>query len=264
MRLVLLGTNGFHPTDDGQTACYMLPDLGIVLDAGSGMHRVSNYLKTTSLDIYLSHAHSDHYLGLFYLIGAVLKKLIAESGLPVSDETIGTIFSEADAFMSRVCIHGSVSTLADVQKHDIFDSPEVRWLPLAPEEQLPGRGKLTHFPLEHSVECHGFRLDWPGHSLAYVTDTVARSEAPYVEKIAGVDVLLHECFSPNNLAKAAESGGHSYTAAVAQVAVKANVRRLVLIHHNTFGLRVGGAELEHAREIFSATEVGLDGMEIDF
>jgi ribonuclease Z len=264
MRLVLLGTNGFHPTEEGQTACYMLPDQGIVLDAGSGMHRVWQYLKSTSLDIYLSHAHSDHYLGLFYLIGAVLKKIIAESGLPVSDETIGTFFSEADAFMSRVCIHGSVSTLADVQKHDIFDSPEVRWLPLMPEEQLLGGGKLTHFPLEHSAECNGFRLEWPGHSLAYVTDTVARSEAPYVEKIAGVDVLLHDCYLPNSLAKAAEYTSHSYTDAVAHVAAKAHVGRLVLIHHNTLGLRVGGAELDHAREIFSATEVGLDGMEIEF
>lgn len=264
MRLVLLGTNGFHPTDDGQTACCMLPELGLVLDAGSGLHRVSQYLQTASLDIYLSHAHSDHYLGLFYLIGAVLKKAVAEFSQPVSDDNIGLLFRQTDTFMSRVCIHGAASTLADVQKHDIFDSPEVRWLPLAPEEQLPGGGMLTHFPLEHSTECYGFRLDWPGRSLAYVTDTVARPEAAYVERIAGVDVLLHDCYFPNSLAKAAEYTGHSYTGAVVQVAAKAHVRRLVLIHHNTLGLRVGGAELEYARKIFAATEVGVDGMEIEF
>jgi ribonuclease BN (tRNA processing enzyme) len=264
MRIVLLGTNGFHPTDDGQTACYMLPDQGIVLDAGSGLYRVSQYLQTTSLDIYQSHAHSDHYLGLFYLIGAVLQKKTAEAGLAVSDDTIGTFFSQADAFMSQVRIHGTASTLADVKKHDIFDSPEVRWLPLTLEEPLPGGGTLTHFPLQHSAECHGFRLDWPGHSLAYVTDTTARPEAAYVEKLAGVDLLLHDCYLPNNLAKAAEYTGHSYTAAVAQVAAKAQVRRVVLIHHNTLGLRVGGADLAAAREFFPAIDVGLDRMEIEF
>ena len=264
MRLALLGTNGFHPTEDGQTACYMLPDLGIVLDAGSGLYRISEYLQTDFLHIYLSHAHSDHYLGLFYLIGGVLRKMIAASGLAVSDETIGMFFREADGFMSRVYLHGSASTLAEIQKHDIFDSPEVHWCPLGPDEPLPGGGILTHFPLEHSAECHGFRLDWPGHSLAYVTDTVARPDATYIERIAGVDVLLHESYLPNNLAQAAEYTAHSHTAAVAQVAARAQVQRLVLIHHNTLRLGVGGAELESAQAIFPRTEVGLDGMEIEF
>ena len=85
MRIVLLGTNGFHPTDDGQTACYMLPEQGIVPDAGSGLYQVSQYLRTTSLDINLSHAHSEHYLGLFYLIGAVLQRKTAEAGLTVKE-----------------------------------------------------------------------------------------------------------------------------------------------------------------------------------
>lgn len=264
MRLVLLGTNGFHPTEDGQTACYMLPDLGIVLDAGSGLYRISQYLATDSLHIYLSHAHYDHYLGLFYLIGGVLRKLVTKSNLAVSDETIGTFFREADAFMNRVYLHGSASTLADIQKHDIFDASEVNWCPLLQEETLVGGGTLAHFPLEHSAECHGFRLDWPGHSLAYVTDTIARPKAAYVEYIAGVDLLLHDCYLPNSLAQAAEYTAHSYTDSVAQVAAKAQVQRLVLIHHNTLGLRVGGAELESAKAIFPNTEVGLDGMEIDF
>ena len=100
--------------------------------------------------------------------------------------------------------------------------------------------------------------------MAYVTDTMARPEAPYVEKIAGVDVLLHDCYFPDDLAKTAETIGHSTTTAVAQVAARASVRRLVLIHHNTLGLRVGGSELESARLIFPATEIGLDKMDIEF
>jgi ribonuclease Z len=264
MRLVLLGTNGFQPTDDGQTACYMLPDLGIVLDAGSGLHRISQHLKTASLDIYLSHADNDHCLGLQYLFGAFLKNIIAGSGRRFSDETAGSFISQAEAFLTQVSIHGTPSTLADLQKVG-FDGSIVHFLPLVPDEALAGDGRLTHFPLEHAgAECHGFRLDWPGHSLAYVTDTVARPAAAYVDKLVGVDVLLHECYFPNSLAKTSASIGHSYTSAVAQVAHEAKVRRLVLIHHNTVGLRIDGAELESAREIFPATEVGLDGMEIEF
>ena len=42
----MLGTNGAQPTDDAQTACYMIPELGIMLDAGSGLYRLPRYLET--------------------------------------------------------------------------------------------------------------------------------------------------------------------------------------------------------------------------
>src|SRR6266545_3789299 len=102
MKLVMLGTSGFHPTDEGQTACYMLPELGIMLDAGSGLYRASPYLQTASLDIYLTHAHSDHILGLDYLVGAILKKSFTESQLQVIDENMQVLFQRTDEFVSRV------------------------------------------------------------------------------------------------------------------------------------------------------------------
>lgn len=264
MKLVLLGTNGFHPTDNAQTACYMLPELGIVLDAGSGLHRISRYLQTSSLDIYLSHAHSDHFIGLDYLAGAILKKELTESNLLISDDNFAIISQRSDDFLSRVRVHAVESVLTAVQKEPFLNWLNVQWLRLEAEEKLPGNGILTHFALDHTIECYGFRLDWPGHSLAYVTDTIAKLEAPYLESIVGVDVLLHECYLPNRLSKLAEQLGHSYTLPVAEVAAKAQVGRLILIHHNTLGLGTSESELASAREIFPSIEVGLDGMEIEF
>ena len=46
--------------------------------------------------------------------------------------------------------------------------------------------------------------------MAYNTDTIARPESPYVEKIGGVDLLLHDCYAPDHLSALAESVGHSY------------------------------------------------------
>ncbi len=68
MLLNLLGTTGYHPNERRQTACFMLPELGIVLDAGTGMFRVHDHLQTDTLDIFLSHAHLDHILGLTFLV----------------------------------------------------------------------------------------------------------------------------------------------------------------------------------------------------
>jgi len=57
MKLVVLGSNGYRPTDLGQTACCAIPELGAILDAGTGLYRMGDYLTSNQLDIYLTHAH---------------------------------------------------------------------------------------------------------------------------------------------------------------------------------------------------------------
>ena len=74
MKLVLLGTTGYHPNDRRQTACLMIPELGIVLDAGTAMYRVRDRIETPELDIYLTHAHLDHVIGLTFLFDVLHEK----------------------------------------------------------------------------------------------------------------------------------------------------------------------------------------------
>src|SRR5436853_1636855 len=74
MKLVLLGTAGYHPTDRRQTACLMLPELGVVLDAGTAMYRIGKYLTKPQLDIFLTHAHLDHVAGLTFLLDVLAER----------------------------------------------------------------------------------------------------------------------------------------------------------------------------------------------
>ena len=67
MKLVLLGTTGYHPSDRRQTPCLLLPECGVMLDAGTATYRAADYLQTSELDIFLTHAHLDHIIGLTYL-----------------------------------------------------------------------------------------------------------------------------------------------------------------------------------------------------
>ena len=246
MKLVLLGTTGYHPCDRRQTACFMLPEVGIVLDAGTGMYRVRERLATDELDIFLSHAHLDHIVGLTFLFDVLFEKNT-----------------------KRVTVHAREATIAAIRDHLL--APAVfpvelpcEYRPLVGEVPLLGDGRLTHFPLEHPGGSTGFRLDWPGRSMAYVTDTIARPGADYIAAIRGVDLLVHECYFDDSMQTWAERTGHSSTTNVARVAREADVGRLILVHVNPLLGVHDPIGLEVAQAIFPRTELGVDGMEIEF
>jgi ribonuclease BN (tRNA processing enzyme) len=246
MKLVLLGTTGYHPNDLRQTACFMLPELGIVLDAGTGFYRVRDYLETPTLDVFLSHAHLDHVVGLTYLFDVLHQRPL-----------------------ERVTIRGEAAKLASVQQHllneSLFPAPlPCEFQPLTGPFDLPEGGRLTYFPLVHPGGSLGFRLDWPGRSLAYVTDTTAHAKADYVPRIRGVDLLVHECYFPDGCEELAQRTGHSCTSAVAETAQAAGVGQLVLVHGNPLVPQPDPIDLPAARRIFADTVVGTDRMVIDF
>ena len=217
-----------------------------MLDAGTAVYRAGRYLQTPELDVFLTHAHLDHVIGLTYFLD-----LLREHPL------------------QRVTVHGEAAKLAAIDQHLFHETlfpkkPPLEYRPLEAETPLADDGRLTYFPLVHQGGSIGFRLDWPGHSMAYVTDTTASPEAPYVAQIRGVDLLVHECYFPDTWAAWAEKTGHSHTTPVAQVARAAGVGRLVLVHINPLSTEPDPIGLPAARAIFPNTELGEDLMEVGF
>ncbi|HZZ71693.1 MAG TPA: MBL fold metallo-hydrolase [Pirellulales bacterium] len=246
MKLVLLGTTGYHPNDLRQTACLMLPEIGVLLDAGTALYRARDYLQTKTLDLFLSHAHLDHVIGLTYLFDVVHERSV-----------------------ERVTIHGERAKLAALDAHlfatELFPIKlPYAFQPLHAPVALADGGRLSYFPLVHPGGSLGFRLDWPGHSLAYVTDTTAAADAPYLDSIRNVDLLVHECYFDDAHAERAQLTGHSCLTPVAQLARAAGVGRLVLVHVNPLDARATPLDLSAARAIFPATEIGADRQEIEF
>jgi ribonuclease Z len=246
MKLVLLGTGGYFPTAKRQTACLMLPEVGVVLDAGTGMYRLGRNLQTKRLDIFLTHAHLDHIAGLTYLLNLVPKDVQAAT-----------------------TVHGDATKLDAVREHlfakDIFPIPPAfQFQPLAENTPLPRGGTLTHFPLTHPGGSLGYRLDWPDSSLAYVTDTTAVPGATYVEQIRGVDVLVHEAYFTDDDDDLPAITGHSSLPNVVQLAQEAGVQRLVLTHIDPTIENDNVFDLASARLKIENIMLGYDGLEIEF
>jgi phosphoribosyl 1,2-cyclic phosphodiesterase len=132
-----------------------------------------------------------------------------------------SVFSLLIDSSPRVRVHAAPEHQEDVEEliGGSRDLSLIEFVPLEPTERIEGDGTLTSFPLPHREGelCFGFRLDWQGRSLAYVTDTCADPGAPYVEELRGVDVLLHECYMPDDEPDLARRIGHSHITPVAQV-----------------------------------------------
>lgn len=244
MRLELLGTGGYFPNARRHTACVLLPEIGIMFDAGTGAFRVPGALRTSELQIFLSHAHLDHVFGLTSLLVPLI-----------------------DGRLTSCKIHGRRPVLDAVRDHlfaePIFPiQPTFEYVELAAEISLPGEGRLTHVSLKHPGGSVGYRADWPDRSLAYITDTVC--DGSYADFVRGVDVLIHECYFPDERAKLAVETGHSHTTPVAELARDTGVGRLILVHTDPLNEAEDPVGLPVARAVFPQTELAQDNMVVDF
>jgi len=243
MRLLFLGTGGYHPNERRHTAGLMLPELGLVFDAGSSFFRVQSRLQTRELDVFLTHAHLDHIQGLTFFIVPLLQGVV-----------------------TRLRVHAEPQTIDAIRKHlfspAIFPVlPAYEFIPLAERIEF-AQATITHIPLNHPGGSRGYLLETGGRRVAYITDTTV--DGSYTEFIRGVDVLIHECYFPDDMSQWCEKTGHSHTSQVASLAREAGVGRLYLTHIDPQRPDDDPVGLATARQIFPATILAEDLMEIEF
>ncbi len=215
----------------GNTLCVEIrcgPHL-IVCDAGTGIRLLGNELATAGLppsaDILLSHTHLDHVLGLpfFAPMFDPLARLRFWGGhLPPPGGIAAALRTTWNAPL-----------MPDLEK--VFQA-HLEFHDFAPGATLslhPGLNVATH-PLCHPGGAIGFRISWSGTSICYITDTehpASGIDLKLSDFVRDTDILIHDA-SYTEAEYATRGGwGHATWRAAADLADAANVKTLVLFHH---------------------------------
>ena len=245
MKFHFLGTTGYHPNERRQTACMMIPELGVIFDAGTGLFRARGLIQTRTLNIFMSHVHLDHSVGLTFLYDVLHEKKVDQVNVHVAADKI-------DAIKNHLF------------SKELFPvAPNFELVPLAPSVEVSG-ARIDSTDLEHPGGSNGFRVTVDGSSLAYITDTTAKLDPSYLEFIRSVDVLVHECYFPDGFESQAQLTGHSCLTSVAQVAAQANAKALYLVHINPLNESSEPFDLSTVESIYPTIIVASDKSTVDF
>ena len=299
LSLLLLGTSASRPTIERNVSSLALVREGetMLFDCGEGTQRqMMRYGVSFSLaDIFFTHFHADHLIGLIGLLRTLAlqgrtepMRLFGPAGaermlrravtfgfdrlsFPVEITEFETDFRLTRGDYDIVAFpvsHGPTRAvgyaLVEHERKGRFDPDEARRLGV-PEGPLWGqlhRGQAVTLA-DGSVVTPETIVGQPriGRRVVITGDT--RPSDATVEWATDADVLVHEAtFSEEERDRAAETG-HSTAREAADVARRAGVRRLVLTHFSARYSR-DATELEReAKAVFRDVTVGKDGLEID-
>lgn len=233
----------------GNTPCVSITFDGeriLVLDAGTGIRRLGQWLGTTAHEIFIAitHRHWDHIEG-FPFFGPIYERHRAIHLLPVP--------GIADDWSLLRLIDGVHSAVdRDVLQARFSRAEEGLWRRLA--DCGIRVGMLAN---NHPGGATSFRIEHRGRSVVYMTDNEldppyapTSSHGEIVEFCRGADLLIHDATYLESEMSTRRGWGHSTVGEACALASEAGVRRLALFHHDPDR---SDAQLdaigEHAREL---------------
>ncbi|MCU0647942.1 MAG: ribonuclease Z [Gemmatimonadaceae bacterium] len=294
-----LGTSASRPTVERGLSAVAIHREGetLLFDCGEGTQRqMMRYGVSFALaDIFFTHFHTDHVVGLIGLLKTLqlqgrtevmrlygprgAHRLLREAvsfggdrlGFPVeiSEVEPGQPIARTDYAIHPFPVEhaGTVAVgyaLVEAERRGRFHPDLARAFGI-PEGPLWGRlHRGERITLDDGREIDAATLvgpTRPGRIVVLTGDT--RPCAATIQAAHGADLLIHEAtFSHDEAARALETG-HSTASEAAQVAKLAQVRQLVLTHISARYSRDARELEQEAAAHFPAVRVARDGMEVD-
>ena len=299
LTLRFLGTAASRPTVERNVVSLAVMREGetFLFDCGEGTQRqMMRYGISFNVDdIFLSHFHADHWLGVLGLMQTMglqgrttplrlwgprgAQRLLRRAG-ELGGDRVGypvevTEVAPGDAVERRGYRVAAYATahrgaaavgwaLVEDDRLGRFNPDLARELGI-PEGPLWGqlhRGRAVTLPDGRLVEAAALvGAPRPGRTVVYSGDT--RPCAATVEAARGADVLVHEATFADEEAERAAETGHATAREAAEVAAAAGVHRLVLTHLSARYSRDTGDLEREARSRFPAAIVARDGLELE-
>lgn len=297
IRVVFLGTAASRPSVARNVSSVLVHRLGetLMFDCGEGTQRQMMRFGTgfSLNDIFFSHMHADHLLGM--------PGLLRTMGLQGREEPMNLYCARGEERIVRDAAYLGVERVGfEVRIHELEPGQALPrdGYDIVPFPTRHGRRSLGYALIEHerlgrfdpdraralgvpegplygrlhrgeAVEADGRMIlpedvvgpPRPGRRVVYTGDT--RPVPATIEHARGADLLIHEAtFAEDEAARARETD-HSTARQAAEVARDAGVARLVLTHISPrYGMDSSVLERE-ARAVFAESEVARDGLEID-
>jgi ribonuclease Z len=281
---IFLGTGGSVPSARRSTASVLITRGGdrLLFDCGEGTQRqLQRSLGLVQVDeIYLTHFHADHILGLPGLLKTydltdreVPLAIYGPSGLRELFKVLGPIVGRLGFGLELVELAPGDAVPHDgfeVQSFEAAHSVRASGYAMV-EEERPGRfdpdaAKAAGVPegpafaaLQRGEEVAGsagtvsprqvMGPSRPGRTVVLTGDT-APSPAT-VAAAADAELLIHDASFAEEEAQRAAETGHSTVGQAAAVAAEAHVKLLALVHISS-RYHVGSV-LDEAREVFEPT-----------
>lgn len=220
-----------HQRYGGNTSCLEVRcgEHLYIFDAGTGIRYLGDTLAAdgpASLDLFLTHTHHDHIIGLpfFGPLFDPKNRLRLWAGNLQPAATLHEVLCQ---FMTAPLFPVPPQVFAaDVSFHD-FAAGET----LAPSPEVT----LRTAALNHPNGATGYRIEFDGRAICYVTDTEHEPGVPdrnVLSLIEGADIVIYDATYTDEEFPNYRNWGHSTWQEGVRLCDLAKVRRLVIFHHD--------------------------------
>ncbi len=219
----------------GNTSCLEIRCGGrlLIFDAGTGLRLLGQSLMEKSLKdggdvdacLYLTHTHFDHICGLPFF---------APLFVPGNHFRLAAGHLKPETDLKQVLVEMMMAPLFPIPP-SVFQA-QVSYTDFTAGETLSPGGDVVirTAPLNHPNRATGYRVEYDGRSICYITDTEHVIGAPdrnILGLIQGADLVIYDATYTDDEYPTYAGFGHSTWQEGVRLADAAAVKTLVIFHH---------------------------------